>query len=149
MMNLLQRSLRNDAASANTNPSATKPTKPATGTGVMGGLHNSGPLTVGPSYSANDHYFKTYDPHFSSTGGYFMGGGGGLPPTSLPFNNFDTGRLLNQGQADACQKKHIHHTHHQHSQRENQSQRTSAKSNYFDNYANYGKLVLNFKFAFF
>lgn len=132
-MNLLQRSLARggDASGANTNPSnANKPTK--SGTGVMGGLHNSGPLSVGPDHS----YFKhphAYDPHFNFSGGYYSHE---LPPT-LPFTNFETERLISQGPSK-CQKKHQHHTHQQHSN--SQSQRSSAMSDYYNNCANYGKL---------
>lgn len=135
MMNLLQRSLARggDASGANTsNPSNTsKPTK--SGTGVMGGLHNSGSLSVGPDHS----YFKhphAYDPHFNFnfSGGYYSD----QLPSSLPFTNFETERLISQGPSK-CQKKHQHHTHQQHSN--SQSQRSSAMSDYNTN-ANYGKL---------
>ena len=132
MMNLLQRSLARggDASSANTNPSNTsKPTK--SGTGVMGGLHNSGPLSVGPDHS----YFKhphAYDPHFNFSGGYYPA----ELPAQLPFTNFETERLISQGPSK-CQKKHQHHTHQQHPN--SQSQRSSAMSDY-NNCANYGKL---------
>lgn len=145
MMNLLQRSLRNDASQTNTNnPSTNKPTKPATSTGVIGGLQASynsgqisGPLFTGPSYSTDHNFFKnTYDLHYN--GGYYTGSG---LSTHLPFNNTSggSGERLNQGQNESvCQKKHVHHTHHTHSN--NQSQRSSAMSNYFDNFASYGKL---------
>lgn len=136
-MNLLQRSLRSgDASSTNANPSnSSKPNK--TSSGVMGGLHNSGPLTVGSSsgYSTNDHsYFKNvYDPYFSLPGsGYYNN-----LPSNLPFDHLENQPLLNQNQSD-CKKKHIHHTHDQHSN--SQSQRSSAMSNYPNDFANYGKL---------
>lgn len=133
MMNLLQRSLARggDAGGANQNPSNTsKPTK--SGTGVMGGLHNSGPLSVGPDHS----YFKhphAYDPHFNFSAGYYADH---LPSATLPFTNFEAERLISQGPSK-CQKKHQHHTHQQHSN--SQSQRSSAMSDY-NNCANYGKL---------